>query len=331
MAEFGWTVPCLVAEDGELIAGHGRVLAATQLGLTEAPVIVLGHLTEAQRRAYRMAAAMDKIAGSMTRGYAARSGKSKEDIAALMAAETWFDAQDALDAGLATRMAEPVRIAASSDIGRFRNAPMALAELGDAESAATGDDIVPDENDVAPATTDPAPQQQTRSPCSRNKGKVAGFHSAHSGTIPPLPWHNFAPPFSLEPGTRTSSRPAVTSTAPTGDGQMTATCRITDAQEIPCKNGAVHKRQHPSKGSHHETVGSNTDQSFGQTVSQLPGRRLRGDQILSDLDQHSVQPPRLAMDGDSVVAIIFNLVGPVVDNTRSLPPHPADKPGSEGL
>ncbi len=55
MAEFGWTVPCLVAEDGELIAGHGRVLAAAQLGLTEAPVIVLGHLTEAQRRAYRIA------------------------------------------------------------------------------------------------------------------------------------------------------------------------------------------------------------------------------------------------------------------------------------
>ena len=55
MAEFGWTVPCLVAEDGELIAGHGRVLAATQLGLTEAPVIVLGHLSEAQRRAYRLA------------------------------------------------------------------------------------------------------------------------------------------------------------------------------------------------------------------------------------------------------------------------------------
>ncbi|MEY3306891.1 MAG: hypothetical protein RLZZ413_929 [Pseudomonadota bacterium] len=55
MAEFGWTVPCLVAEDGELIAGHGRVLAATQLGLAEAPVIVLGHLTEALRRAYRLA------------------------------------------------------------------------------------------------------------------------------------------------------------------------------------------------------------------------------------------------------------------------------------
>jgi DNA modification methylase len=55
MAEFGWTVPCLVADDGELIAGHGRVLAAEMLGLTEAPVIVLGHLTDEQRRAYRIA------------------------------------------------------------------------------------------------------------------------------------------------------------------------------------------------------------------------------------------------------------------------------------
>jgi len=55
MAEFGWTMPCLVADDGELIAGHGRVLAAEQLGLHEAPVIVLGHLTDEQRRAYRIA------------------------------------------------------------------------------------------------------------------------------------------------------------------------------------------------------------------------------------------------------------------------------------
>jgi len=55
MAEFGWTVPVLVAADGELIAGHGRVLAAAHLGLSEAPVIILGHLTEAQRRAYRIA------------------------------------------------------------------------------------------------------------------------------------------------------------------------------------------------------------------------------------------------------------------------------------
>jgi DNA modification methylase len=55
MAQYGWTVPCLVADEGELIAGHGRILAAAELGLTEAPVIVLDHLTEEQRRAYRLA------------------------------------------------------------------------------------------------------------------------------------------------------------------------------------------------------------------------------------------------------------------------------------
>ena len=54
MPAFGWTVPCLEAKDGELIAGHGRVPAATQLGLTEAPVIMLGHLNKAQRRACRI-------------------------------------------------------------------------------------------------------------------------------------------------------------------------------------------------------------------------------------------------------------------------------------
>ena len=38
MAEFGWTVPVLVAADGELIAGHGRILAAAHLGLKDVPV-----------------------------------------------------------------------------------------------------------------------------------------------------------------------------------------------------------------------------------------------------------------------------------------------------
>jgi DNA modification methylase len=44
-----------VSADGEIIAGHGRLLAAEHLGLEEIPVIVLEHLSEAQRRAYRIA------------------------------------------------------------------------------------------------------------------------------------------------------------------------------------------------------------------------------------------------------------------------------------
>ena len=53
--EFGFTNPILVGEDDGIIAGHGRLAAAMDLGLTEVPVIVLGHLTAEQRRAYVLA------------------------------------------------------------------------------------------------------------------------------------------------------------------------------------------------------------------------------------------------------------------------------------
>lgn len=53
--EFGWTNPVLVDAEGTIIAGHGRVLAARKLGEKRVPVIELGHLTEAQKRAYVIA------------------------------------------------------------------------------------------------------------------------------------------------------------------------------------------------------------------------------------------------------------------------------------
>jgi DNA modification methylase len=53
--EFGFTNPILVDGDRGIIAGHGRLLAARKLGLTEVPTIELGHLSEAQRRAYILA------------------------------------------------------------------------------------------------------------------------------------------------------------------------------------------------------------------------------------------------------------------------------------
>jgi DNA modification methylase len=51
IAEFGFVNPVLVGADGVIIAGHARVMAARKLGMAEAPVIVLDHLSEAQRRA----------------------------------------------------------------------------------------------------------------------------------------------------------------------------------------------------------------------------------------------------------------------------------------
>jgi DNA modification methylase len=53
--EWGWTNPVLVAEDGTIIAGHGRVLAARKLRITDVPVMIASEWTDAQKRAYAIA------------------------------------------------------------------------------------------------------------------------------------------------------------------------------------------------------------------------------------------------------------------------------------
>jgi len=53
--EFGFTNPVLIDEQGGIIAGHGRVMAAKKLGLAEVPTITLEGLTKAQVKAYVIA------------------------------------------------------------------------------------------------------------------------------------------------------------------------------------------------------------------------------------------------------------------------------------
>ena len=53
--EFGFTNPVLIDEDGGIIAGHGRVLAARKLSMDEVPTIALEGLTKTQRKAYVIA------------------------------------------------------------------------------------------------------------------------------------------------------------------------------------------------------------------------------------------------------------------------------------
>src|ERR1700689_3860033 len=55
IAEVGFNNPILVDTKAGMIAGHGALLPAMKLGMTEVPVIVLDHLTEAQKRAYVIA------------------------------------------------------------------------------------------------------------------------------------------------------------------------------------------------------------------------------------------------------------------------------------
>lgn len=55
MREFGFTNPVLIDEQGGIVAGHGRVMAAQRLGMAHVPCLRLAGLTQAQRRAYVIA------------------------------------------------------------------------------------------------------------------------------------------------------------------------------------------------------------------------------------------------------------------------------------
>ena len=147
-----------------------------------------------------MAEALDKIKGSLVAGYVAKSGGAEDDIAALMAKETWLDAAEAVELGFADRLAEPVRIAARFDVGRFRNAPPALVEAVDAAADEAADDggdrpVQPTrttqaadgaaEDDVDPATpapsdagTDPEPARPSTPDPAAIRAEVLAHASA---------------------------------------------------------------------------------------------------------------------------------------------------------
>jgi DNA modification methylase len=62
--EFGWAAPIIVDAQSNVIAGHGRLLAARKLGLAEVPVVSMDHLSDTQRRALILAD--NKIAENAT-------------------------------------------------------------------------------------------------------------------------------------------------------------------------------------------------------------------------------------------------------------------------
>ena len=53
--EFGFVNPVLIDKDFNVIAGHGRIMAAKKLGLSEVPCLFIEGLSEAQRKAYILA------------------------------------------------------------------------------------------------------------------------------------------------------------------------------------------------------------------------------------------------------------------------------------
>ena len=55
LREFGFVNPVLIDKENNIIAGHGRIMAAKAEGIEEVPCVLVEHLTEAQKKAYILA------------------------------------------------------------------------------------------------------------------------------------------------------------------------------------------------------------------------------------------------------------------------------------
>jgi DNA modification methylase len=121
---FGFTNPVLVDETNQIIAGHGRVAAALQLGLEQVPVLRLSHLSEADKRAYILA----------DNRLAERSGWNREVLA--------------LELGELSEL-----LPGEIDITGF--------EVGEVDLLLTDFDDAPDPADEAPAPATGAPVTRT--------------------------------------------------------------------------------------------------------------------------------------------------------------------------
>ena len=126
------------------MAGDEVVMPENAMLMLHDPAgLVIG--TAADMRA--MADALDKMKAGMVAAYRDKSGRDNAEIEALMAAETWLSAQEAVELGLADRIEQPVRMAAHFDLSRFRNPPPLAASF---TSSHPQEDLMSDPQKIRP-------------------------------------------------------------------------------------------------------------------------------------------------------------------------------------
>jgi ATP-dependent Clp protease, protease subunit len=111
--------------------------------------LVMG--TAADMRA--MAEALDRMKAGMVAAYRDKSRRDDAEMEALMAAETWLSADEAVELGLADRIEQPVRMAAHFDLSRFRNPPPQLVAL--TATPSPQEDNMSDAKKASPRKPDP--------------------------------------------------------------------------------------------------------------------------------------------------------------------------------
>jgi HK97 family phage major capsid protein len=104
--------------------------------------IVMGDASDMRK----MADSLDKIKSSIISAYMTKTNISEQDVSDLMSDETWMNAEDALGWGFADEVIEPVKIAASFDLSRFKNAPKVEAEIKQEETLSDKTETVKNTN-----------------------------------------------------------------------------------------------------------------------------------------------------------------------------------------
>jgi len=227
------------------MAGDEVVMPANAFIMIHDPAgMVLG--TAADMRS--MAEALDKIKGSLVAGYAAKSGRDEAAIATLMSKETWFDAEEAVALGLADRVAEPVRIAAHFDIGRFRNAPPALVEAMEEPE---------DEPEDGETEADEAEEHSAGEEAKPAEAEPSGVDAQAAGSDPPPRGAEAADPAAIRAETLAHARAVIDLCRLAGLPQMAGSFleRETSLDEVRAALLAARADATPEVDPHHPQPG----------------------------------------------------------------------------
>ncbi|MBF0308121.1 MAG: Clp protease ClpP [Magnetococcales bacterium] len=106
----------------------------------------------------KMADSLDKITEGIVASYQRHSGKTIEEIKALMAAETWMTGNDAVALGFATHAGKPVKVSNDWDLSQFRHPPVAAFSNQPREDQPMQHNV----NNAVPSPTPPDPKAMTR-------------------------------------------------------------------------------------------------------------------------------------------------------------------------
>lgn len=127
---------------------------------------------------------LDKFEGTLIRAYALKTGKSEEEIAALLKKTTWMDGNEAVAAGFADQVLEPLKAAAqlsSKRLEEYTSMPNAMRTLMNPRASIPSPTPTPTPTPVAPVITDEMRAQVLAADTARRTAIAAAFGGFAAG------------------------------------------------------------------------------------------------------------------------------------------------------